>query len=95
MISSSNVNGTRSEFPEHCEVILVKARAATPERLATSPEVAEYLRQSVKTLANWRSQGKGPKYSKPGGHDVRYDWADVRAWVASQTAAAAELASAS
>jgi len=54
------------------------------DQLATAEEVAEYLKDiPVKTLAKWRSEGLGPRYSKVGRH-VRYDWADVRAWVASQ-----------
>lgn len=61
------------------------ARAAKAPRrpLATPEEVAAYLRKEVKTLANWRAQGFGPKAAKIG-HDVLYDWADVDEWVESQ-----------
>ena len=52
--------------------------------LATPEDVAEYLNNiPVKTLAQWRSKGTGPQYRKIGRH-VRYDWADVHAWLASQ-----------
>lgn len=51
-----------------------------PEPLATPPEVARYLRIDEKTLANWRSLGIGPDWIKVGGREVRYDWADVKAW---------------
>jgi Helix-turn-helix domain len=51
--------------------------------LATPEEVAAYLRKSEGTLANWRSQGKGPRWTKPGG-SILYDWADVYDWVAAQ-----------
>jgi predicted DNA-binding transcriptional regulator AlpA len=67
---------------------VTKTKAA-PEPLATTEEVAAYLQKPVKTLAQWRSRGIGPKYSKPGGHDVRYDWADVREWVTGQQPASA------
>lgn len=52
--------------------------------LATPEDVARYLNDiPVKTLAQWRSKGTGPEYQKVGRH-VRYDWADVHAWLASQ-----------
>lgn len=37
-----------------------------------------------KILAEWRSRGRGPEYFKIEGGQVRYDWADVRAWLAAQ-----------
>jgi hypothetical protein len=55
-----------------------------PEQLATAEQVADYLQDiPLKTLAKWRSDGTGPRFIKVGRH-VRYDWADVRAWLASQ-----------
>jgi hypothetical protein len=57
-----------------------------PEPLGDPAEVAEYLGKSEKTLANWRSLGLGPRYYKPEG-TIRYDWADVRAWLATQAVA--------
>jgi hypothetical protein len=59
------------------------ARTGTPEAKATPREVAAYLRRSEGTLANWRSTGKGPRWTKPGG-SIRYEWADVYAWEASE-----------
>jgi hypothetical protein len=50
--------------------------------LATTAEVAAYLRKEEKTLRNWRSEGTGPLWVKCG-HDVLYDWADVDEWVRS------------
>ena len=59
-----------------------------PEPLATPEEVSDFLRDiPVKTLAKWRSEGTGPKYTKVGRH-VRYDWADVREWLKGQRATA-------
>ena len=57
---------------------------ARGQSLARPEEVAEAIGVEVKTLANWRSQGKGPKYRKPGGKVIRYAWADVNAWLDGQ-----------
>jgi hypothetical protein len=52
--------------------------------LATPEELAEFLNDiPVKTLAQWRYRGIGPKYRKIGRH-VRYDWADIHSWLAGQ-----------
>lgn len=50
------------------------------ERLATTEEVARYLRLNVRTLGNWAYKGKGPRFIKIGG-TRRYDMQDVRSWV--------------
>jgi len=52
-----------------------------PEALAAPGEVADVLGVPVHTLDQWRSRGVGPDYHKVGRH-VRYDWADVRRWLA-------------
>jgi excisionase family DNA binding protein len=63
--------------------------ASKPEPLATTEEVAAFLKDVPKhTLEQWRSQGKGPTYVKLGRH-VRYRWADVYAWLEAQAVAAA------
>jgi hypothetical protein len=69
-------------FLEHKGDDVTRSPAAR-QQLATTEQVADYLQLPPKTLAEWRSQGIGPKYSKIGKH-VRYDWADVHAWVAGQ-----------
>lgn len=51
--------------------------------LAIPAEVAEFLRISEATLAQWRWRGIGPRWSKIGGQ-VRYLWEDIDAWVAGQ-----------
>jgi excisionase family DNA binding protein len=56
---------------------------ATRTPLATPAEVAAYLRVPEKTLTEWRSKGKGPRYI-PVGRYVRYRWSDVEEWLASQ-----------
>jgi Helix-turn-helix domain len=45
----------------------------------TRPEVGERLRVPEKTLAQWASQHKGPKYHRFGRH-CRYRLSDVIAW---------------
>ena len=45
----------------------------------TRPEVGERLRVPDKTLAQWASQGKGPKYARFGRH-CRYRLSDVISW---------------
>lgn len=53
-------------------------------RVYLSPaEVEEIYGISERTLANWRSQGKGPAYYKFGGA-VKYLRAELDEWVLSQ-----------
>jgi excisionase family DNA binding protein len=51
----------------------------------TVAEVAAYLRLPVETLYAWRKRGYGPPAARLGRH-LRYDPADVRAWVKGQVA---------
>jgi predicted DNA-binding transcriptional regulator AlpA len=62
--------------------------ATTPERLATTDEVADYLGVPAKTLLQWRYWGQGPDFIKVGRY-VRYDWNDVRKWLVGRKKAAA------
>jgi hypothetical protein len=49
----------------------------------TDPKGAsERLHQSPRTLANWRSQGRGPKYHKIGGK-VLYDLSAIESFITS------------
>jgi hypothetical protein len=45
----------------------------------TRPEVGERLKVPVATLAQWASQGKGPRFAKIG-RWTRYRLEDVMAW---------------
>lgn len=60
-----------------------RAIYVSPERLAR--EITEHLeiRITVKTLANWRSAGKGPTPTKVGRH-VRYNLRAIRTWITEQ-----------
>lgn len=55
--------------------------SATPtERLWSVREVSDFLGIPVGTLYQWRHRRIGPRASRVGRH-LRYDPADVRAWV--------------
>lgn len=43
-------------------------------------EAAEYLGVPVKRLRNWRSDGGGPRFTKPAGRAI-YERADLDAWL--------------
>lgn len=50
------------------------------EQLLTPDEVADRLRISVGTLANWRVSGSGPLYIEVTPRCIRYRMADVQAF---------------
>ena len=50
-------------------------------KLLTAEEAAEFLDIRVGTLAQWRSQGRGPRYIKIEGRLVRYRLADLEAYL--------------
>jgi excisionase family DNA binding protein len=51
--------------------------------LLSPDEVAALLRVPVKTLAQWRYLGTGPRYAKLGRH-IRYRAADLDTWLEAQ-----------
>ncbi len=59
--------------------------ATTIEPLWDVDDVSAYLRVPVETLYLWRKKRTGPRASRVGKH-LRYDPADVVAWVKSQAA---------
>jgi predicted DNA-binding transcriptional regulator AlpA len=54
---------------------------AASSKLLTADEVAEITGLSIETLAQWRSQGKGPLYLKISRNCVRYRQSDLDAWL--------------
>jgi predicted DNA-binding transcriptional regulator AlpA len=62
--------------------------SAKPEPLMTTPEVAEFLHVSEKTLVDWRYKSTGPVFIRFGGK-VRYRPADLRAWLQAHEVGAA------
>jgi predicted site-specific integrase-resolvase len=66
---------------------VASSTAARPRsNLAEPDEVAEFLKVSPRTLAQWRWRKIGPPWTKVGGR-VRYRWEAVDAYVASREAA--------
>lgn len=57
--------------------------AQQPQQLATRDEVAAFLRIAPRTLEQWAYRGQGPRYTRVG-RTPRYEWADVRTWLAEQ-----------
>jgi hypothetical protein len=51
--------------------------------LLTPPEAAEALRRTVKTLASWRSAGRGPRWVKLEGR-CAYRLDDLRQFIAGE-----------
>ncbi|MGW0006049.1 helix-turn-helix transcriptional regulator [Nocardia grenadensis] len=62
-----------------------------PRPLATAAEVAEYRQTTVEALAQERYRGEGPAYHRLG-RAIRYDWAEVEAWVKANTVRTARVA---
>ena len=62
------------------------------EPLATSAEVAAYLRVKPATLDDWAYRRTGPRFMKVGGRR-RYAWPDVDAWLANAASSAPRPAS--
>ena len=58
------------------------AHGPAMDPLLSVEEVAEYLGVPVNTLYQWRHKGTGPTAFRVG-RFLRYDPADVRAWLAS------------
>jgi excisionase family DNA binding protein len=67
---------------------MITHTTATPERLWTTAQLAEYLGVPVKTIHQWRYVQKGPRGFRVGRH-LRFRPADVRAWEDEQLAASA------
>jgi predicted DNA-binding transcriptional regulator AlpA len=57
----------------------------TPSELWTTEQVAEFLGQRPRTIAEKRGRGDGPPYVKLSSRCVRYEAHAVRAWVADRT----------
>lgn len=52
------------------------------QKVAYTPKEVEHLYGlDYQTLANWRSQGKGPRYVKAGARRVLYRRADLDKWM--------------
>ncbi|MFF0943719.1 helix-turn-helix transcriptional regulator [Kocuria sp. CPCC 205300] len=55
------------------------------DRLLTPAELAEWRGSTVRSLAQERYMGRGPKFLKLGTRTVRYRVKDVRVWLDENT----------
>lgn len=60
----------------------------TAPRLYDTKAAAEYLSLAAGTLENWRYKRQGPKWVRLPGGAIRYDKADLDAWIDAQKGAA-------
>ncbi len=56
-------------------------RSNPSSKLLTAEQVAEITGLSVETLAQWRSQERGPRFVKISRNCVRYRQCDLDGWV--------------
>jgi predicted DNA-binding transcriptional regulator AlpA len=56
-------------------------RSTSSSKLLTAEEVAEITGLSVETLAQWRSQKRGPYFVKISRNFVRYWQSDLHGWL--------------
>ncbi|WP_454194328.1 helix-turn-helix transcriptional regulator [Nocardia sp. Marseille-Q1738] len=54
-------------------------------KLATDAEFCEFAGLTPAQSKQLRYLGKGPKFIKVTGHQVRYRWSDVEAWLEANT----------
>ena len=66
----------------------------SPGELVDENEAAAILSTAVRTLRNWRSLRKGPRYRKIGARMVRYHRADLAEFQKVMAGEAAELGAA-
>ena len=64
-----------------------QAPVATDDRLLTAAEVAEHLRITTKTLANWSSAGIAPPSIRLPSRSRRYRASDLATWLSTAEAA--------
>jgi predicted DNA-binding transcriptional regulator AlpA len=58
------------------------------DALLTPEETSEVLKVATQTLANWRSQGKGPSFVKLGARRCRYRRSEIERFIEAMTIAA-------
>ncbi len=63
------------------------AQAAISEQLLTAKETAKILGIAHETLARWRAQKRGPRWTQTGRY-IRYRRSDVEAWLSDDDEAA-------
>lgn len=58
------------------------------DELLTPEETSDILKVATQTLANWRSQGKGPSWVKLGARRCRYRRSEVHRFIDAMTVSA-------
>jgi len=71
----------QSAMPTTEKVISIRADDLT---LVDNEQAADIIGVNSRTLMNWRSLGKSPRYVKCG-RNVRYRVSDLKAWLDAQT----------
>jgi excisionase family DNA binding protein len=66
----------------------VAAASGVVPQLLSVPELAKLLQVPVPTIYRWRHRGEGPEPIRVGRH-LRFDPADVKAWLENRKAASA------
>lgn len=56
-----------------------------PAPLLSEEEAAKLLGMKKQTLANWRTNGVGPKFVKVGGRSIRYKLSELLAFIEDRT----------
>ena len=59
-------------------------QSISPRTLLIPEQAAAYLSVKLQTLANWRSEGRGPKFVRVG-KLIRYRLGALDAWIESQS----------
>lgn len=72
------------ESPKLSPEQLTELHALPDEALATAQEAAAFLRLKYGTLAWYRCQGGGPKFTRVGPKLIRYRMADLREYTKGQ-----------
>ncbi|RRR95561.1 helix-turn-helix transcriptional regulator [Glycomyces terrestris] len=62
--------------------------STTDDFLLTPEETADILKVATQTLANWRSQGKGPSWVKLGARRCRYRHSEIHRFIEAMTVTA-------
>lgn len=65
---------------------MTNTRVSGPGRLLSVDELADLLQVPVSTIYHWRHRGSGPRAIRVGRY-VRFDTADVAAWLRARKAA--------
>ena len=80
-LESSKQNPRGLIMPSTDKVTPIRGNDLT---LVDTPQAAEILKINERTLTNWRSTGKSPRYIKCG-RNVRYRLSDLMDWLDAQT----------